>query len=84
MKSPLCVPRLAGGAGVLRGLTRLGPRLQRKPTSPPAADKPLPVRSLVFWDPLAMKRWQKEIKAWLWGPAAPAQTVRVPLFDPHS
>lgn len=39
------------------------------------------MRSLVFWDPLAMKRWQKEIQAWLWDPAAPAQAVRVPLFD---
>ena len=39
MKSPLCVPRLAGGAGVLHGLTQPGPRLRRKPTSPPSADK---------------------------------------------
>lgn len=38
-EEPLCVPRLAGGAGVLHGLTQLGPRLQRKPTSPPSADE---------------------------------------------
>lgn len=33
------MPRLAGGAGVLHGLTQPGPRLRRKPTSPPSADK---------------------------------------------
>lgn len=73
-EEPPCVPRLAGGAGVLHGLTQLGPQLQRKATSPPSLMRSLPVRSLVFWGPLAMKQWQKEIKAWLWGPAAPAES----------
>lgn len=79
-EEPPCVPRVAGGTGVLHRLTQLAPRLQHKATSPPSAAEAPSGEVVSILGPSGDEAVAEGNKSVALGSCG-TSIVRVPLFD---